>query len=396
MTRSAGLAIAMVVTVLAGLVGSFSLLAMTPGRGSLEDLAFSVGVACFTFVGAVIVWRQPRNRIGWLFAAIGLLWVTGDLAGRYSTYSHTTGGGEDLLVFMGAWYGEWYWFGFLMLTFSLLPQLFPGGEPMEGRWRFFARFVWIFTTCTVVLTMFEDQLVLIGTNSVVQNPFGIPGFHDIEEGPAAVVLLLGGLASILGGAAALVVRFRRSVGAERQQLKWFTFAVLALVIQFAAQSFLSGQEGHASPLLDGIALALVPISAAVAILRYRLYDIDVVINRALVYAALSAILAGAYLGIVVLLQGLLTPVTAESDLAVAGSTLVVAGLFRPVRERVQAFINRRFYRRRYDASETLGAFAGRLKEQVDLDSLKSELVDAVSVTMQPAHASIWLRSTVEP
>lgn len=385
MRRSAWPATGMVVAVLAGLIGSFSLLAMTPGRRPLDDLSFSLGVAFFTFVGAVIVARQPRNRIGWLFAAIGLLWVTGDLAGRYSTYSHLTGRGNEVLTFLGAWFGEWYWFGFLMLTFSLLPQLFPDGQPMAGRWATFAKWVSHFTLAAVVLTMFEDELVLIGTNSVVRNPFGIPGFHDIEEGSTALLIFLGGLTAIIGAAAAIIVRFRRSRGEERQQLKWFTLAVLALVVQFAAQSAFSGEEGHASPLLDGVALALVPISAAIAILRYRLYDIDLVINRALVYTTLSAILAGAYLGLVVLLQGLLNPVTADSDVAVAGSTLAVAALFRPVRSYVQGFIDRRFYRHKYDARRTLEGFTATLRDDVDLEHLTGDLVSVIHDTVQPSH-----------
>ena len=392
MSRSAWVALLLVAAVIAGLIGSLSLLLATPGAPPLDDLAFSGGVAFFTFVGALIVWRQPGNRIGRLFAAIGLLWVTGDLAARYSTYAHTVGGGNDLLIFLGAWYGEWYWFGFLMLTFSLLPQLFPTGRPLGPRWAGFARSVWLFTGVVVLLAMLEDELILVGTDSVVRNPFGIPGFNDVEEGPISFGLLVGGLTSIVTAAVAIVLRFRRSRGEERQQLKWFTVAVLILVIQFAAQSALSGEDGHVFPLLDGVALALVPLSAAIAILRYRLYDFDVVVNKTLVYGSLSAILAGAYLGSVVLLQQVLGPVTVDSDVAVAGSTLAVAALFRPLRGRVQGFIDRRFYRHRYDAQQTLESFSFRLRNDVDLDNLTAELVDVVHETVRPAHASLWLRA----
>lgn len=393
MRRGGTAALAIVVTVVVGLVLSTYVASATPEAVRTADLAFSFGVAVFAFVGAVIVARQPTNRIGWLFCAIGILWVTGDLAGRYSTYAFLTGSGDGTLAFLGAWYGEWYWFAFLMLTFSLLPQLFPTGRPMAGGWELFARIVFVFSVVVAAITMFENELILIGTDAVIDNPFGIPGFRDIEEGAAAIPLLAGGLVAILGGATAIVLRFRRSRGEERLQLKWFTLAVLALVAQFVAQSFFGGEEGHPYPLIDGVALALVPISAAIAILRYRLYDIDLVINRALVYAVLSAILAGAYLGIVVLLQSALSPFTAESDLAVAGSTLAVAGLFRPVRARVQAFIDRRFYRHKYDAAETLEEFASSLRDEVDLETLSKELVQVVSSTMQPAHAALWLRES---
>ena len=392
MRRSAVAAVAIVATVVIGLALSVYVVSITTASARLSDLGFSVGVAFFALVGAAIVWLQPSNRIGWLFSAIGVLWVTGDLAGRYSTYAYLTDARDGGLALLGAWFGEWYWFVFLMLTFSLLPQLFPTGRPMAGRWEHLAKAVFIFTLLLAAATMFEDKLVLIGTDAVLDNPIGIPGFPDIEEGVAAIPLLLGGLISIIGGAIAIIFRFRRSRGEERLQLKWFTFAVLALVAQFVVQSFFGGESGHLYPVIDGIALALVPISAAIAILRYRLYDIDLVINRALVYAVLSAILAGAYLGTVVLLQGVFAPFTADSDIAVAGSTLAVAGLFRPVRGRVQQFIDRRFYRHKYDAAETLEEFASSLRDEVDLETLSQELVQVVASTMQPAHASLWLRS----
>jgi hypothetical protein len=381
----------MVALVICGLALSAALVAWEPAVGRGSDLAFSFGVAFFTFVGAVIVWRQPGNRMGQLFAAIGLLWVTGDLAGRYSTYAHLTGRGDGVLAGLGAWYGEWYWFVFLMLTFSLMPQLFPTGRPLPGRWTTFTKVVVVFTICISAATMLEDELVLIGTNETIHNPIGIPGFHDIEEGPTALLVLPGGLLAVIGGLAAIVIRFRRSRGDERLQLKWFTLAVVALVTQFVVQSFFGGEEGHLYPVIDGIALGLVPTTAAIAILRYRLYDFDVVVNRALVYGALSAILAGTYFGIVVVLQGVLAPITSDSDVAVAGSTLAVAALFGPLRREVQGFIDRRFYRHRYDAQRTLEDFNARLRNDVDLEHLTADLVGVVHETVQPAHASVWLR-----
>ena len=394
MRRSGLAALSIIAVVLGCLALSVYIVSVTSGGARVSDLAFSLGVAAFGLVGAAIVWLQPSNRVGWLFSAIGVIWVTGDLAGRYSTYAYFSNAGDGVLALMGAWFGEWYWFVFLMLTFSLLPQLFPTGRAMAGRWGWFAKAVLVFTIVMATATMFEDELAVIGTEVVLDNPIGVEGFTDIEEGPSAIALLLGGLISIIGGALAIVLRFRRSRGDESLQLKWFTFAVLALVVQFVMQSFFGGDSGHPYPWLDGIALALVPLSAAIAILRYRLYDIDLVINRALVYGLLSAILAGAYLGTVVLLQSAFAPITADSDVAVAGSTLAVASLFRPLRSRVQDFIDRRFYRHKYDAAETLEEFASSLRDEVDLDSLSQELVQVVASTMQPTHAFLWLR--VEP
>lgn len=399
MKRSGTWALLMVLVVLGGVAASIWL-SWDSGESLGDATSFSLGVAFFTFVGALIVWRQPNNKIGWLFAVIGILWVTGDAAARYSTFVYQSGGGETSLVRLGAWYGEWFWFMFLMLTFSILPQLFPTGRPMNERWGRIAKAIFVFVLVMTCLAMLEDELDLIAasrTVGTVHNPFGIPGLHDIETGPVAIVLLTGGLASVMTGLTAIVLRFRRARGEERQQLKWFTLAVVILIAQFAVQSFAADDgSGHGVPWLTGIALALVPTSAAVAIFRYRLYDIDLVVNRALVYAVLSAVLAAAYLGIVVLLQNIFAPFTQDSDIAVAGSTLAVAALFRPVRARVQEFIDRRFYRHKYDASETLEEFATSLRDEVDLESLSRELVGVVSFTMQPAYASLWLRGKPDP
>jgi hypothetical protein len=187
-----------------------------------------------------------------------------------------------------------------------------------------------------------------------------------------------------------VRRFRRSAGAERQQLKWFAYAgvLLAMLMPIA------GAFWYRTVLIQaGVALAFnaMPLAVGVAILRYRLYDVDVLINRTLVYGALTATLAGAYLGLVLLMQLAISPLTEQSDLAIAGSTLAVAVLFRPARSRIQAAVDRRFYRRKYDAQRTLESFGGRLRDQVDLEALGGELRAVVHDTVQPAHVSLWLK-----
>ena len=200
----------------------------------------------------------------------------------------------------------------------------------------------------------------------------------------------------------MLVRFRRSRGEERLQLKWFVLTIV-LVLTFVAAAGIAAEvapaASGANPVeevcfyLALLGVAALPVASAAAILKYRLYDIDLVINRALVYGALTASLAGAYLGSVLLLQLALSPLTDESDLAVAGSTLAVAALFRPARGRIQALVDRRFYRRRYDAARTLESFGGRLRDEVDLDALGADLRAAVAETVQPAHISLWLRSS---
>jgi hypothetical protein len=226
----------------------------------------------------------------------------------------------------------------------------------------------------------------------IDNPAGIEAAGPALEvvGAAGFIALFAG---ILLGAAALVARFRRARGDERQQLKWFASAgaLFALACLVALTPWF-GSSDTTGQLLILLAFAAIPIAAGVAILKYRLYDIDLVIRRTLVYGGLTALLAGAYLAGVLLLQLALSPLTERSDLAIAGSTLAVAALFRPARARVQAAVDRRFYRRRYDAERTLESFGARLRDEVDLEALGGELRAVVSETMQPVHISLWLRT----
>jgi hypothetical protein len=224
----------------------------------------------------------------------------------------------------------------------------------------------------------------------IVNPFGIQSAEAIL-GVVATVGWASILLSILAAAASMLVRFRRARGRERQQLKWIASAagLFALANVVGSATFSGGRE-EIGQLVVLFAYAGIPIAAGVAILRHRLYDIDRILNRALVYGALTALLVVAYFGIVVLLQNAI-PGADDSDLTIAGSTLAVAALFRPLRARLQDFIDRRFYRRRYDAQRTLEHFTARLRDEIDLDALNRELVAVVADTMQPAHASLWLR-----
>jgi hypothetical protein len=223
----------------------------------------------------------------------------------------------------------------------------------------------------------------------VMNPIGVSSpLLDLLQGLAVLGLLIG----VFGSSASLIARFRRSRGEQRQQMKWLALAgavaAATLPIAVVLSDVIGVTAANGAIMLSVLGL---PVATGVAILRYRLYDIDVVINRTLVYGALTATLAAAYLGSVLLLQLLLRPLTADSNLAIAGSTLAVAALFRPARARIQAAVDRRFYRRKYDAARTLERFGTRLREQVALDNLSGELRTVVVETMQPAHVSLWLR-----
>ena len=223
------------------------------------------------------------------------------------------------------------------------------------------------------------------------NPYGVNSpLIDALQGLSWLLLLI----AIVGSVASLIVRFRRARGEQRQQMKWLAFAGAVAgtcVIVFTVLYDVVGEAVANAAIMLGV-LSL-PLAAGMAILRYRLYDIDVVINRTLVYGALTATLAAAYLGCVLLLQLLLGGITGDSSLAVAGSTLAVAALFRPARARIQDVVDRRFYRRKYDAQRTLEAFSARLRDQVDLGTLNAELNSVVRDTLQPAHVSLWLRGT---
>jgi hypothetical protein len=232
----------------------------------------------------------------------------------------------------------------------------------------------------------------------IRNPFGIDGLSGLFKILEFALLLVP--VSVVGSVVSLVMRFRRASGIERQQMNWIVAAAAIVGATFPIALIATttvGTPGHYPALVVMLqnvslfSLALIPASAGIAILRYRLYDIDVIVNRTIVYATLTFLLGLTYLGLVVLLQQILNPVTHQSDIAVAGSTLVVAALFRPLRERVQAFIDRRFYRHKYDVTQTLEDFSHILRNEVDLPSIRTDLLGVVGTTMQPVHASLWLR-----
>jgi hypothetical protein len=233
-----------------------------------------------------------------------------------------------------------------------------------------------------ITSMIESRL--IGDGYSIDNPIGLAPYREAEAALAPFFFVYAIVA--IACLASLLVRYRRAGGEERQQLKLLTYAAVLFVV-----ALMIGEFWDLPPFVFPLVVWTLPASMGVAILKYRLFDLDVVINRTLVYGAVTAVLAATYFGMVVLLQRLMDSFTADSDLAVAGSTLVVAALFRPLRTRTQSFVDQRFYRRKYDATATLQDFAARLRDEVDIDTLSHDLVSVVGTTMQPAHASLWLR-----
>ena len=363
-----------------------------------QDAALFVAYAAFTafmVVGVVIVAHRPGNAVGWVFSAIGLLVVTGVLAGEYAQYAYVTRPGSLPGAILAAWYSQQWWYPMLTLIFVFIPLLFPTGRPLSARWRPVAMAAAAAAAGITVLTSLQATLTPLNEQYTVHNPIGLAGIQEPEGTPVGAALF--GLLLLCMGAAvvSLALRFRRSRGVERQQLKWFTYAGTLVVLWIPMTNYLLPgvlPDIAAVNELFWLAVAFVPVSAGIAILRYRLYDIDRLINRTLVYGLLTALLAGVYAGIVLVVGQLFGGLGAEPPTwVVAGATLAVAALFQPARRRIQQVVDRRFNRRKYDAAQTIEAFSTRLRDQVDLDTLSSELLAVVDQTMEPTRVSLWLR-----
>jgi len=360
-----------------------------PTSSALVTACLSVVILAFSTVGALVALHRPENPIGWLLCCGALIWSLGELTLEYGVYALITAPGTLPAGVWAAWFGAWARGigGFFMVLFLLL--LFPTGRLPTPRWRVV---VWATVGYVALFTLVnwlspESQDFRL---SSVSNPLGF----DLE-----IMNLLGGVLYLslplllLACGAAVIVRLRRSRGDVRQQIKWFAYAVVVMVFLFTLGHSLGlTQIVGVAPLVFAIPLTGLPVAAGIAILKYRLYDIDIIINRTLVYGSLTATLVALYFGGIVVLQGVFVALTGEkSTLAVVASTLLIAALFNPLRRRVQGFVDRRFYRRKYDAAKTLEAFSAKLRDETDLDALSDDLVGVVRETVQPAHASLWLR-----
>jgi hypothetical protein len=348
----------------------------------------------FSPVGAVIAPRlPPRNPIGWLFCAIGFFGAMRLFTAEYAIATLLAAPGSWLSALPGgealAWVSSWVWvvhFG----PFVFLALLFPDGRLPSPRWRPFAALVALVVAGgTVAVALWPETAARFDS---VSSPLGIEVAANVIN-PVETILY----ALALTAAASLLVRLIRSEGIERQQVKWFAFAVGMLAISTTLAYVVSEAMsvlwlGWISSVLVIASLVSLPVAMSIAILRYRLYQIDSLINRTLVYSSLTAVLALVYFCAIVVLQRVLVVLTGqESTLAIVASTLLIAALFSPLRRTIQFFIDRRFYRRTYDARKTLEAFSARLRNETDLDALSDELVSVVRETMQPEHASLWLR-----
>jgi hypothetical protein len=361
----------------------------------LEPTTIAIG---YSVIGAIIASRLPKHPIGWMCCAIGLTGAVEHFSSEYAIYAlvahqQALAGGKVML-----WLSNWVWIVMFGLIVYLI-LLFPNGRLPNSRWRWFAWF-------SVALTLLAATLMAISPEATLDvlgssgNPhisfshsLGIEGLPNLYRPVQTLTLVLGFV-----GAASVLVGRRNARGIERQQIKWLLYAsAIFFVGNFLKNTIFSPLGGVSWGLWVGYLLVALgglggPIAIGIAILRYRLYEIDTLINRTLVYGSLTVALVALYFGGIVVLQRLFVLLTGQqSTLAVVASTLLMAALFNPLRRRIQSFIDRRFYRRKYDARKTLEAFSAKLRDETDLQTLNNDLVGVVRETMQPAHVSLWVR-----
>jgi hypothetical protein len=368
-----------------------------------DQVSFRLVLLVFATVGAVLAAARPRNPIGWLFLAVVLLDSLDRIASATAQFLPGLVSASTLTAVAIAIASQ---VGVLILgVIPLVLLTFPDGRLVSARWRLVAIGVPSFIAASALTLLLAAGPIHANVPNLAK-PFGFEQLRPLVPAVQAADFAMC-VVGVALGAASLFVRYRRARSAERQQVKWMAASASLLALALLTAFVLTGAKalfpGALDPALvdpigNGVfvvgALSL-PIAVAIGILRYRLFDIDVLINRTLVYGATSATIAATfYLGLVAL-QGIIRPVTSGSELAVAASTLISFALFQPIRRRVQSAVDRRFDRSRYDAAHTLDTFADDLRDEVDLDALRSDLLGAVSKTMSPAHASLWLRNSAE-
>jgi hypothetical protein len=374
--------------------------------GAIGNLLILAPFLAFTIVGALIASRRPENPIGWICLAAGLFWTLIALNDQYTAYDLATTGVVPFSAAIAA-LSQWLWVPPVGLLSIYLILFFPDGRLPSRRWRPLAWFSGaVMVLVSLAIALAPGPLPDLGG---VRNPFGLEGHPWIADVTNVIPALLPLCA--LASALSLVLRYRRSGSEEREQIKWIAFAgsfvgLMSLITVVSTLIFapeFADSTGN-RPLwlvvlqdVELLSFAGIPVAVGIAVLRYRLYDIDVIINRTLVYGPLTAMLALVYVGSVASSQALLRILTGqESTLAIVASTLAIAALFNPLRRRVQRFVDRRFYRRKYDAAKILEAFALRLRDETELDALSRDVVGVVRRTMQPAHVSLWLHPEEPP
>ena len=365
------------------------------GLGEMVVLMFAFYL--YLLVGLVLLVRRPDNRLGWVMVTIGALTAVGSFSGEYAGYTLTPPGRPLPGATLAAWINQWWWYPTISCVFLFVPLLFPEGRPLSRRWAWLTRFSFALVALITITSSLAPMLR--GDFYSVPNPIGVPGISDVENGVFGAIsfgLLIGCMLAALVG---LVLRFRRSRGVERQQMKWFVAAAAAIICLIVVEETAAalGYE-HVLPesnIVFGIAVGLLPVAMGIAVLRYRLYDIDRIVSRTLSYLVLTALLLVLYLAAVTAITTITAPVAGESPIAVAAATLLAAAAFGPLRRRIQGAVDRRFNRARYNAAATVADLRGRLRDEVDLRTLTGDLLAAVDESVQPQRTMLWLREPAE-
>ena len=354
----------------------------------------TLGALSYAPVGALVASRRPANPVGWLVCLYGFVIALSYFCAEYAIYALLARPDSLPAGEAAAWVLSWILP--IIIGLTVLPLLlFPTGRLPSRHWRWLAWLTAAWMLVTVITGAFSSG-ALMGVLGPIENPLGVEGLTGVY----LALLLFVSPPLQVAAAISLFVRLRRAGGVERQQIKWFAYAAAATVsgatLAYIIPAVIATPTWfeRAGFVINVIVVPAIPVSVGIAILRYKLYDIDLLINRTLVYGSLTAALVAVYFGGVTATQTIFRSLTGheqQPQLAVVVSTLAIAALFNPIRRRIQSFIDRRFYRQKYDARKTLEAFSARLRDETDLDNLRGELIGAVEDTMQPEHVSLWLR-----
>ncbi|CAN5172574.1 hypothetical protein BH18ACT5_BH18ACT5_07660 [soil metagenome] len=358
----------------------------------VEDWFFGACLMLTAVVGALIISKQPRNTVGWLLLLVGMSETLGGLNDRYL---ESLGGSPERVGFgliVLSWFSNFSWVLLIFPLFHLL-QVFPNGRWLSPRWRWVAVLEVLMALVLSVLVVLAPRIGPFEGSWSVENPIGVFASDLFESDLFTILWGLGLLALVIAGGISIVMRYRQSDFTERQQLKLLLFAFLTFVVVYVI-AVINGDFSGLPTLLDlvfGLSIAGIPISIAFAITRKGLFDIDLIVRRTLLYAALSGLLSALYLASIFLLQSVFG-LRQRASWQVAASTLLITALFAPLRSRLQRVIDRRLFRRRYDAQQVVEAFAGSAQNQADLDRLSAELVGVVRQKIQPSQARLWIRA----
>jgi hypothetical protein len=367
-----------------------------PFGGETNDasvVANLVTLLTFSVVGAIIASRHPRNTIGWLFCSVGVTIGLNSFAGDYAEYWLAGGTSMKSLAETAAWFSSWAWILLTYVPTSFVLLLFPDGRLPSPRWRPVAWGAALGIAGSVAGYALEAGP--LEDFPQIANPYGIDGPIVGMVGVAGSIVAAG---SLVASAISLIVRMRSAGSEQRQQIKWLAYGGTVVVGAICVSGLINLWNVPVSIVVGNVALLGLPVFTGIAIVKHHLYDIDLLINRTLVYGSLTTMLVVVYVGGIVLSQRVFVGLTGQEELpqlAIVASTLMIAALFAPLRRRIQATIDRRFYRRKYDSAKMLSVFSARLRDETDLGTLSDDLVGVVKETMQPEHVTLWLRPDTE-